>query len=461
MWFLFLLTVLNAVADESGWAYPLRFDVGSITFSLFLILLAAGLVLSLLSWGKRDEVVADRLHPLFVWTLVLMGLGTAAGCIGWFMNGYGFHKFLGISIRDHIALPVSMFVGYRLVRSWRGAAWFPHAMVAGGVGVAVCILVYFAARADVVHASGNYDTARATVFCSTYAALAGGLLVYSFTSGNHFMPVVVAIVCACVALLGHCATLSRADWIVTALAVITAYWVMPRARRRGRGVLLAVMLVGLFAALWCGAYVASAATGRDLFMTMQARLQSLLPGDDDSFQRKAWDSRLPGASKELKLYASNILTGAGFGGQEDVATREGLANSEFHHNAWTDTMARSGTFGLLGALAAIVGCAVVGRRMVRDETDRTTMLIGALGAIAGVCFGALGLMTGSFNSLRGGICLGVICGVVFKCRAMQLTALAQARAAWPAGEESEQAPEAPHETPAEFMEHSQAGGYYY
>jgi hypothetical protein len=50
------------------------------------------------------------------------------------------------------------------------------------------------------------------------------------------------------------------------------------------------------------------------------------------------------------------------------------------------------------------------------------MLVGALGIVAGVQQGTLGMATASFNGYRWAMMIGMISGVCFKVRDMQLTA---------------------------------------
>jgi len=64
---------------------------------------------------------------------------------------------------------------------------------------------------------------------------------------------------------------------------------------------------------------------------------------------------------------------------------------------------------------------VVGRRLVMARMDHGSVALGALAALSGVFFIVYGLTTLSFNTLRGAIPLGLICGMVLRCRAMQLT----------------------------------------
>jgi hypothetical protein len=62
----------------------------------------------------------------------------------------------------------------------------------------------------------------------------------------------------------------------------------------------------------------------------------------------------------------------------------------------------------------------VGKRMITDRFDKTSMVVGALGATTGVYYIIYGASTMSFNVLRPAIPLGIICGVVLRTRVMQL-----------------------------------------
>jgi hypothetical protein len=99
----------------------------------------------------------------------------------------------------------------------------------------------------------------------------------------------------------------------------------------------------------------------------------------------------------------------------------------FHHNAYTSTLAATGIAGGVGICMAVWGPILLGWRMVRDRFDKASLLIGALGIIAGVQQGILGMATASFNGYRLAMMIGLISGMVYRVRDLQRTGLAFAQ----------------------------------
>jgi hypothetical protein len=176
--------------------------------------------------------------------------------------------------------------------------------------------------------------------------------------------------------------------------------------------------------LWVGLVGASALTGQDFTKKMTDRIYSMLPGETPGVkQRKAWDTRLKSTFKELEWWAGSPLYGRGFGIHDAKAPTLTRAELEgLRHNTWVSTLAETGLIGFTAAALVFGGTFVVGRRLVRDATDRGALLVGALAVIAATMLGSLGLMTMSFNLVRGAIPIGIICGIALRARAMQLAA---------------------------------------
>jgi len=180
------------------------------------------------------------------------------------------------------------------------------------------------------------------------------------------------------------------------------------------------------ACLWIGLTAASAVTGTDFNKKMYDRLLTMLPGDQPGVQKKAWDTRLASSLVELKWWSQSPIIGRRFGIHENQVLS--LAPSQvvgLRHNSYTSTLAETGVIGLSAMLLMLGSTFVVGRRMVRAWTDRGSVLVGALAVVTASIFAMLGIMSMSFNQLRGAIPLGVVCGLVLRCRAMQQAALAQ------------------------------------
>jgi hypothetical protein len=184
----------------------------------------------------------------------------------------------------------------------------------------------------------------------------------------------------------------------------------------------------LFGFLWGAIYVTSHITGRDFHARMIARIGTMLPGAQPYGTYKAWDTRIPGILQDLKIWARNPIMGEGLGVHSAVFdTMPEWEARSLGHNSWLAALTQTGVPGFIAYLVTMALCFVIGRRMVRERTDRGSVLIGALGAVTAVVFSVLGVETGAFTNLRGGLLLGLVCGMVLRSRALQLGS-----AHWPA-----------------------------
>jgi hypothetical protein len=178
-------------------------------------------------------------------------------------------------------------------------------------------------------------------------------------------------------------------------------------------------------------YVVSSVTGKNFNKLLSDRFATMLPGaQDDPRQAKAWDTRVPAIKKELEMWITNPIFGKGFAAEESLGEEGAIeVGFGFHHNAYTSTLVQTGIFGFAGVVMAVWCPAIIGYKLVRDRWDRTTVIIGSLGVIGGVQQAVLGMATASFNGYREAMLIGLICGVVFRVREIQLTEMRLAREA--------------------------------
>jgi hypothetical protein len=164
---------------------------------------------------------------------------------------------------------------------------------------------------------------------------------------------------------------------------------------------------------------------------------SLLPGDQDGVRSKAWDSRLPAIQRELEIWMQNPLMGKGFGIQfEEERTGLSSGRGGFRHNVWSASLAESGPLGLAGYMLPPISAMWVGFLLVRRATDKGTMYVGALAAVVGCATFMLSFMTLSINTQRQAIPLGLICGMVYRCRSIQQALESQGAGYYETGEDS-------------------------
>jgi len=425
MWMLLLLVVITSAADEGGWAYALRFNIGPVSFNFFLITLTVAFLVAVFRGGAyMASYPTDRKHPLFATVLLLFAAAFASGSIGLMLTDptLVLIKEVGFGVRDFMALPISIFIGYRLLATPRSAERFAHVMVVGGVVVSIALILSFGAKAQTIGTSSSINEVRTTRMLADVAGLACALVLFSMASGTRLYRPWLAAIIASICLIGQVSPLHRSSWLACAVGLVSILTILPRQRRLRSALVGVSALLVLACSLWVGMYLASQFTGWNFYAKMQERVVSLLPGERYMGEQKAWDTRIGGALQDLGLFATSPVFGRGFGIQEYIAGTSTAPGA--HHNAWTDIMAKTGLLGLIPALLVIGGSIVIGRRMVHEQVDRGSILLGALGVITGFYYLTLGMATWSFNSLRGGICLGVTFGVLLRCRAMQLTSAA-------------------------------------
>ena len=152
---------------------------------------------------------------------------------------------------------------------------------------------------------------------------------------------------------------------------------------------------------------------------------SMLPGERlKASDQKAWDTRCPASWRSLRSGAPAPLFGRGFAIQE-AGGKSAEVGYGFHHNAYTSTLAQTGSIGFVGVLTAVWGPVFVGMKLIKHgKGNRAAMLIGATGIVAGVQQSVLGMATASFNGYRMAMMIGMVAGICYKVRDMQLTAAA-------------------------------------
>jgi hypothetical protein len=149
-------------------------------------------------------------------------------------------------------------------------------------------------------------------------------------------------------------------------------------------------------------------------------VESLLPGDHPGVKSKAWDTRLPGLKYELSMFLHHPLTGGGIAVQDSPEMPEARFVG-VRHTTWISVGAETGILGVVACVLVVASMIVIGKRMVRDRFDKGSVLVGALSAAGGVYFILNGAATMSFNQLRWGLPMTILCGVALRTRSMQLT----------------------------------------
>lgn len=425
MWFLIIFSFLNAALDNEGFLLKHRLNFAGLPLNTLDALTVLGSVLVVMRILMPGNRYAAPTHNLFVWTMFASLFGLAAGLIGNAVNGGSLYQSV-LALRNYATFPLSILYGYMLYQTVRSGRPFLIGYLLAGISCALLILMFFTGTAADRGADVVVEQIRATAYIPIYAIIAGVFLAYSFISGNRVMPSLFAVPLAVLCLLGGIATLGRTEWLCTLAGLVFLPFLLPPGHRTKAVTSFLLLIPVLVAALWFSLHFASQVTGRDMHSTMVNRLYTLIPGlelDDGRPSSKAWDTRLPGIKRELELWLKSPLLGQGFAYQTTIREFTAAAGASHQHNAYTAALAGAGPAALLTFLLPIIGSVVIGRRMVRGNTDRHSIRIGALAAIAGFIQLVYGACTMSHNSQRGAIACGILCGVIMRARAMELALL--------------------------------------
>jgi hypothetical protein len=424
MWFLAILVLFNAWANNADFVNAYRLNIFGMPANPIDGLIVLGFAIALIKPQGPSFVKTERMHPAVMWMLGLFVLATLGGLIGASYNGANNRQII-TSLRNFLAAPAALYLAYFLTNNIHSSRRYLYIVMAAGVIVSFMIVVFFKEKTE-TRTFGEINQVRAIAYISVYAGIAVGLLFYSLAAGVRPLPLVIAwgVMGACI--VGQFATLSRSDWLACWVGLCAAFLLLPKSqwmKSLGRAALAVPVLV---VSLIIGMHFGTQISGKDLFKRFKDRTISMLPGDRPGVKGKAWDTRLPGTLRELRFFASSPLIGGGFAIQ-DTPQAENAMNPGLRHNSWSGQLAETGLLGF-GAFAIMAGSMiVVGRRMVRDRTDQTTVLIGALGVITGLFFIIHGLATMSFNQVRGGLPMFITAGVVLRTRQVQLQLIRQAQ----------------------------------
>ncbi len=430
-WFA-LFYFVNAVAPHNSVIYNdnFRIVIGGMPLNILDgLLLLCGLA-SL--FPTREPFPIPRKH--IAWSRGMIFL-VIAGLVGVVQSMIVFPdlppRFLLPPIRNFILVPACLFIGYRCLSSPRQFKTAFLIVFVSSVGSAVASIltqgIATSALATASRADSRIDVLRQTALDVSGDAGLLAMCVILFAMAAHlqlFRPVfrygLMTVCAAGMFLIPH-----RSSWLLCVLVCAYAGFIMwPRdlARKLFTTTTSFILLVVVGVALLI---VAQSQTDRDFMKWTGDRLASLLPGEGDSaHSSKAWDTRMPAMLMELELFAGDPVLGRGFAAQEWNAIEVGQGAS-FRHTPWISTLCETGLLGFAGFLFVIVGLAVVGTRMARDNLDRWYSLLGAFGASWGVFCILVGFMTLSWNSPRQAITLGLLAGLIFRARDLALASQQQ------------------------------------
>jgi hypothetical protein len=420
MWLLFILTILNAAANNKTVVLQFRFEVMGFPVNIFDVLLTLAAIGFLLQ--RRSTMFrVDRTPRIYMVLASGLVLTLLIGSLMAFGNEASVRSKLN-QTRNFLTIPLTFLAGYMYLRRPRSGAWLSYFYVLAGVISATMILMYFAGKAESdEHSLGNINNLRAIDYVSNYAGIASAFLLFCLAAGVNIFPLPITLLLMVFCFAGQMATLSRSDWIAQMAAMTGALLLVPRGKRVRGIVVTLVALPLLFFATWAAVTLVSQTTGADFAGKIMRKFNSLFITNDTSIAQTAYGSRLPGIVRELTLWLESPLVGRGFGIQDADFVRQGQDIMSYRHCPWTCFLAETGIIGFSMVLTMLIATFVIGRRMIRERVDRGSILMGALGCVTAVYAFFIGLTTMSINNLRGAIWMGIVCGAVMRTRAMQLT----------------------------------------
>jgi hypothetical protein len=421
MFFLFALLVLvNAVADNEKVILQYRYEVAGLPINMLDFGLALMLIVAIATMS-RPKYQADRTHRVLFWTIGFLVFSLAFGVFGALKNNVELRYWVTVS-RNVLMLPLCIFLGYHVVRTPRHALWASYVMILASVASGIFVLLFVRETGEVL---STFDKLRKTSYGGDAGLLGMCFLAFAVVSRLRFLPTILSVLLILFSAVCFFSLPHRSNWVMAVLTLLFSLLVLPRVtfgRKLGYSLFLgAAMGVTMLAAI--GAY--SQLTGRNFQEYIEQRINSLMPwaveeaGNKDV---KAWETRIPGAVREFQMWTESPLTGKGFGIQmEEEESRLSEGAGGFNHNVWTASLAQSGVWGLLGYILPSISSMLIGFRLVRESNDKGLLYMGAMGAILGCATFFYSFMTMSINTQRQAIHLGLICGMVYRCRAIQLT----------------------------------------
>lgn len=422
MWFLVVVILMNAALDQKAVMLKYRIELGSVPINLMDAALAVGALSALIGlFLNRSRFVTEKPHPAFVATIVLLLVTGVTGMIMAFYSGARMYDWLN-GLRNLLNLPLTIAIGYYFLKAPRSTTRFAYLHVAAGVVSSFLILTFFtemaASKVDRI-----VDSIRSDLF-NVYPGLAAATLAYILLDRRaRLFPIPLAVILLGFTLVGQFATQNRSDWLSVMGAILALPFLLPRENRGTKLLNFAVLLPTISAILIGGAFLVSTAAGRDVTGQLTRRLSTVLPtarGDDSYSRSKAWDTRLPGLLRELQLWSTSPIFGHGFG-YSIIDKQNVLEDVAHNHNVWTSTLATTGLIGFVAVAFPVGAMIVIGRRMVAQAVEPGSFFIGVIAFTTAVYHIIHGAATMSFNVQRGAVALGLIAGVVFRARAIQLT----------------------------------------
>ncbi len=420
MFFFFVVLMAINSTMNSDLLFKLRVDIAGLPINLVDFALVVLLILGVISPG-RERTLVERVHPLLMWSVGLFFMTLVVGIMGAMSSGVDVRAFVTV-VRNVVCLPLAIIAGYLLIQNPRSARLVCGAWILASIASAIAVLFVAGGTVEKLsEGSGSFDKLREIRYGGDIGLWAFTFIAFTVISRVRYYPMVVALGVIVICAGGFFSMPHRGGYLIGVLTFLFASMVLPRVTfwRRAHMVLVGGLLLGIV--LLSGAALYSWASGKDFTdYVINKRLKQMVPGFEDETHTTITATRMPGIQRELEIWAKSPLFGAGFAISKK-AEADGAVG--MNHNVWTATMAETGLFGLAAYSISIIGSLVVGFRLWRAQTERFTSTIGALGAIVALSAFFNATLSLSINTQRSAVPLGLMAGIIFRCRVIQLTFL--------------------------------------
>jgi hypothetical protein len=418
---LFAILMLLNFSVPNPTLFEYRYDVGGFPVNVLDVLLFV-VFLHQLFTATRGRFHTQNLHPLLIWSIALLSASIFIGIGAALIEGTSIRGYV-TSLRNLTVLPVSIFIGYAIARTPRSAKIALYIFLFSSVASALSVLFLVTETTDKISAGHSFDELRVIRFGGEAGLIALSFLAFAAVERIRLFPTAISLILLLASTVGFFSLPHRSFYVMGGCTLLYATLFLPRVPmgRRFAVVGLGALLMGV--TLFGCTILVSRMTGRD-FQTylVEKRLKALIPYFDDETKVTVTGTRLPGILAELRVWSESPLIGKGFAIASRVEAEAG-AELGMNHNVWTSALAQCGPIGLAAYLVPIWGSIIVGYRLWRDQTERYMSLLGAMASITGVIAFLWATLSLSINQQRPAMLIGLMFGLVFRCRAMEQTIL--------------------------------------
>lgn len=410
-----ILMFLNFTLDNEL-LLSFRLEMGGVPINALDILLVVFLAERCIVFVLSSER-ADRIHPLFLWSMILMAASLLFGSLAGMAGNVPMRHF-SIAARNLLSVLLATICGYLLVRRSASVRPVVHIWILASVASALAVMILARSQTESIKWGSAFDSLRKIRFGGDAGLVAAGFFVYVTVSRLRFFPLALRALFATIAIAGAFTMPHRGSYLLALATLAFCCLWLPRASKTRR---MAFAFVGtpiLLGLLVAGASIMSSMTGRD-FKTyvIDKRVKAMLPGFQEETKSTVTGSRLPGILLELRWWSESPIFGKGLAYGESKDTE----GASLNHNVWSASLAQTGVIGLAAWWVPICGVFIVGLRMRKNTWDPWFAHIGVIGAIMGLIAFLWGTLSLTINQQRLAIVVGLIFGIAFRARALELT----------------------------------------